>query len=184
MYHIYKICNNVTGDFYIGFTSRSPILRWTEHIKLCDIGRRGKLYSSMRKHGLDNFSFSIVESGNDINFGKNIREVELIKELHPSLNMTLGGDGVVGHSPSMDTRKKISESLRGKQKPKRSRSHSRNLARKLSHIWNITLPNGDNVEVLNLKEYCRQNNLNNGAMVQVAKGKLKHYKKHLCKKVM
>ena len=45
----------------------------------------------------------------------------------------------------------------------------------------VTLPSGNEIEVFNLKKYCKENNLHQSNMAQVAKGKLKQNKGYLCR---
>lgn len=66
--HVYMIRNKINNKVYIGLTTREDYRRrWTEHKK--DANRvttrsfRHPLYRSMRKHGIDNFEFKILESG-------------------------------------------------------------------------------------------------------------------------
>lgn len=66
--HIYKITNCVNGKIYIGQTvQENPKMRWYSH---CDYVRKGKkshLYDSMRKHGIENFVWEIIDCAIDIN---------------------------------------------------------------------------------------------------------------------
>jgi len=60
--YIYKITNNVNNKVYIGQTIQSDAkMRWYSH---CDYARKGKksyLYDSMRKHGIDQFRWEIID---------------------------------------------------------------------------------------------------------------------------
>ena len=59
---VYKITNTVTGDFYIG-SSKDVKQRWRAH-KCPSSWKRlpnNKLYQDMRKYGVDNFDFQILE---------------------------------------------------------------------------------------------------------------------------
>ena len=60
--YIYKITNNVNNKVYIGQTIQSNAkMRWYSH---CDYARKGKksyLYDSMRKHGIDQFRWEIID---------------------------------------------------------------------------------------------------------------------------
>ena len=60
--YIYKITNNVNNKVYIGQTIQSNAkMRWYSH---CDYARKGKksyLYDSMRKHGIDQFQWEIID---------------------------------------------------------------------------------------------------------------------------
>lgn len=59
---VYKITNNITGDFYIG-SSRHVKHRWYDHRCSFTWKRHlnSKLYLDFQKYGLDNFTFEIVE---------------------------------------------------------------------------------------------------------------------------
>jgi len=43
-------------------------------------------------------------------------------------------------------------------------------------------PDGIKVSIYNMSEFCRENGLNQGAMVQVAKGKVTHHKQWTCER--
>lgn len=65
--YIYTIKNLVNGKMYVGQTIQSNAkMRWYSH---CDMMRKGKksyLYDSMRKHGLENFLWEVVDQGTTI----------------------------------------------------------------------------------------------------------------------
>lgn len=69
MGYIYKIENLVNGKVYIGQTKRGPNVRWHQHIHSMNYksgeNYNNHLYSSMRKYGLDNFDFSILDEVED-----------------------------------------------------------------------------------------------------------------------
>ena len=66
--HIYTIKNLVNGKIYVGQTIQANAkMRWYSH---CDMVRKGKkshLYDSMRKHGIENFLWEVVDRANNIN---------------------------------------------------------------------------------------------------------------------
>lgn len=64
---VYKITNNITGDFYIG-SSNNVEHRWADHKcpstwKKCP---NIMLYLDMQKYGLSNFAFEIIEETNNL----------------------------------------------------------------------------------------------------------------------
>jgi group I intron endonuclease len=65
--NIYKITNQVNGKIYIGQTVQSnPKMRWYSH---CDYVRKGKkshLYDSMRKYGIENFIWEVIDRAANI----------------------------------------------------------------------------------------------------------------------
>ena len=82
---IYKITNTVTGDFYIG-SSKDVKRRWRAH-KCPSSWKRfpnKQLYQDMRKYGVDNFDFQILE---EVEEGKlKDAEQQFIETLKPTYN--------------------------------------------------------------------------------------------------
>ena len=66
---------------------------------------------------------------------------------------------------------------------KLSDESKKNVANSKSQEWIITFPNGTKKKIKNMFEFCRKNNLDQGAMSNVAKGKNKHHKGYICKKL-
>ena len=92
MIGIYKITNKINGHSYIG-QSVNISKRWQNHIisssNKNDKGYEYPLYRAIRKYGISNFSFEVLEecSQNLLNE----REKYWIKKLSPVYNQTLGG---------------------------------------------------------------------------------------------
>lgn len=93
MIGIYKITNKVNGHCYVG-QSRYIEKRWSNHIVAShnknDKGYEYPLYRAIRKYGLENFDFSVIEECTIDQL--NEREVFWIKEYSPEYNQTIGGD--------------------------------------------------------------------------------------------
>lgn len=80
---VYKVANNVTGDFYIG-SSKDIKQRWARH-KCPSAWRYNpgvKLYQAFIKYGLDNFIFEVIEETDNLKE----REQYWIEQLKPSYN--------------------------------------------------------------------------------------------------
>ena len=98
MIGIYKITNLVNGKVYIG-QSTNIKRRWKDHKKDA-FWRSGPdydypLYRAMRKYGLDNFSFEIIEECNKNEL--NEKEKFYIAQYNSyknGYNQTEGGDSV------------------------------------------------------------------------------------------
>ena len=84
---IYLITNSITGDRYIGKTSKTIEDRWYQHQKNAKYGQDTYLYRAIRKYGVDCFRVEYLADGLDD------EEILLIESLKPEYNMTLGGDG-------------------------------------------------------------------------------------------
>ena len=80
---VYKITNNITGDFYIG-SSCNIKQRWAVHrsISVWKLRPGMKLYQAFIKYGLNNFTFDIIEETTDLHN----REQYYIEQLNPSYN--------------------------------------------------------------------------------------------------
>lgn len=66
--HIYKITNLVNNKVYIGQTiQENPKMRWYDHCAYARSGKKSYLYDSIRKHGVDNFHWEIIDAANSIN---------------------------------------------------------------------------------------------------------------------
>ena len=61
---IYKITNSINNKIYVGKTKVDPKLRWTQHQNSINhrISYRKPLILAMKKYGVNNFSFEILEN--------------------------------------------------------------------------------------------------------------------------
>ncbi|MEA5447582.1 NUMOD3 domain-containing DNA-binding protein [Leptolyngbya sp. CCNP1308] len=84
----------------------------------------------------------------------------------------------IGRTLSEEARQKISESKRGKSiawKP-HSEATIEKIRKVNSKSFRLLSPSGEIVEGSNLREFCRQNDLNPGNMCQLNQGKIKSAK--------
>lgn len=109
MGYIYKITNLINNKCYIGQTKRNPMLRWYEHKYYSKKGvtYKSAIYHAMQKHGIDNFSFEILESvSNTLLDEREQYYIETLNTFICGYNNTKGGDGNKGY-----TRKKKHEDI-------------------------------------------------------------------------
>lgn len=80
---IYKITNNITGEFYVG-SSKDIKLRWSIHKTPYTIKRHPnvKLYKAMAQYGRDNFTIEVIEETDNLRE----REQYWIEYLKPVYN--------------------------------------------------------------------------------------------------
>lgn len=65
--YIYKITNLVNQKVYIGQTvQKNPKMRWYSHQADSRKGKKSYLYDSIRKHGIDNFTWEVIDVASDI----------------------------------------------------------------------------------------------------------------------
>jgi group I intron endonuclease len=112
--YIYKITNKINKKIYIGQTvQKNAKMRWYAH---CDYMRKGKksyLYDSMRKHGIENFSWEVIDQALNIE-ELNQKEKQWLDQYKKTSvvynNREAGGNKM--HSPESIERMKIAQKLR------------------------------------------------------------------------
>lgn len=152
---IYKITNLLNGKIYIGQTIRTLEERQKQHINNAKKGSKTHLYFAMRKYGMDNFKFEILE------YAKSKEELNKLETyyinkfdtIRTGYNMVDGGNNNIMFIPavaekhkrkmqSKRTREKISKSMKEHiQKYGFSDEHRKNLSK--SAMGNHNFGNGD-----------------------------------------
>ena len=198
IYSIYKATNKINGKSYIGFDSNWPSRKY-KHKSRSATGQQA-LYCSIRKYGWDNFEWIVIYQSKDAKHTLNEIEPFFIREYNSyknGYNMTIGGDGSIGYKHSDEMKKYLSEQKTGIKNPMFKKVVSEETKRKLSNLnkgrkfseeslstWGklylITDPNGSQFKIKNLNKFCRENNLDSGHMVAIAKGDRKTHKKYKC----
>jgi group I intron endonuclease len=113
----------------------SPYEYWAQHLLLAKRGSntRPLLYRAMRSHGVENFTFTVVEDlATDAEAMQAERywidRLQLNRSRYPygkGYNLTDGGDGHSGFRQSAETKEKRAARLRGLTRPKWTRPHPR-----------------------------------------------------------
>lgn len=108
---IYKI--TVNKKIYIGFDSKDKKLnnRWDLHKRECESGKiDNKLYRAMRRYGIDNCKYEVIEEGFDRIQDLALAEIDYIAKFDSyrnGLNSTPGGDGLGKHDLAQMTNEEI-----------------------------------------------------------------------------
>ena len=196
IYSIYKATNTINGKVYIGFDSKWPF-RMYKH-KERSVGHNQTLYQAIRKYGWVNFKWEVIYQSYDGEHCLSVMEPHFIKEYNSythGYNMTLGGDGCVGFKHSDETKSHLSAIKKGqtfnhteetKQKigdKLRGRKYTEEQLKRYGKEFIITTPLGEKIKIKNLNKFCRENDLDCGHMVAVAKGIRKSHKKYKCEYV-
>jgi group I intron endonuclease len=196
MYTIYKVTNLINGKAYIGFDSKWPDRK---SVHICEgITRKNKkypLYRAMQKYGIENLKWEILYQGEDRNYTLNVMEKKLILEHNThyieghGYNMSYGGEGTfgvkcseetkakirkarIGHKWTEEQKKKLSEQRTGK---KLSEYHKQRMSEVRVKTYQF-LKDGETIEIVNLKKYCKENGLHQGNFTTLMRGGLKQYK--------
>lgn len=138
---VYRVINKINGKIYIGVTRRTLYTRKLEHIRLSKVSNPNYIFhKAIKKYGIENFIFEIIDYF-IINKECIEKEKYYISEYNTfyknnGYNMTLGGEGVLGHvyHHTDETKKQISLSMKGIKKTEETK---RNMveAQKKRNIW-------------------------------------------------
>ena len=118
IYSIYKFVNKINGKCYIGFT-KNVKKRLNEHRLSRD---NTYFHNSIKKYGIENFSFEIIYQSKDGQHCKDVMEsyfINLYDSFNSGYNLTHGGEGLLGFNHTETTKNKM-------RKPK-SEIHIQNL---------------------------------------------------------
>lgn len=104
---------------YVGFTSTSVTKRWKKHCADAASGSTSVFHAAIRKYGPKSFIVEVIHQTEDAEYALKVIEPKFIMEYKTRLcdggyNMTDGGEGAVGVFVSEETRKKRSDSLKGR----------------------------------------------------------------------
>lgn len=146
--HIYCICCLANGKLYIGQTVKSIEKRFKEHKQAAKRGVPYRLYSAMRKYGVENFTIEEiiqVSAPNKQALKAKLCYIEerLIKRLQTKefgYNSTDGGDGAVGTVWTEERRAKAREAAKIHFAKYWGHKHSEESRRKISESNKGRLP--------------------------------------------
>lgn len=112
---VYKITNKINNKAYIGITTQSISERWSKHCT--PKSNCTAISSAIKKYGKDSWNIEVLETVNCLELLKK-KESYYIHSLNTiapfGYNLTFGGE--IG-TPSIETREKIANSLKGRKRP-------------------------------------------------------------------
>lgn len=125
MAYIYKITNNINQMIYVGLTTKKrPTDRFSQHRYIArhpgrqEDTKHSYLYPAMRKYGLENFSFEIIEecSPEELDERERYWIVKLNSKAPNGYNLTDGGRaGVSGFSRPQTVEERLKRQQANKQ---------------------------------------------------------------------
>lgn len=136
---IYKITNLVNQKVYIGQTIQiNPRMRWYSHQADARKGKKSYLYDSMRKHGINNFTWEVIDQCSNID-ELNLLEKKWLSHYRSIVevyNNREAGNNKIHSATSIE---KMKESQ--KQAHTRRRIEGRNTHKEhKKHIWTVEHP--------------------------------------------
>lgn len=189
IYSIYKATNIANGKCYVGFDSNWPKRQKNHYKESYNIKRKTywfNFHKAIRQYGWKSFKWDVCFQSVDGSYTLNIMEPFFIACFNSyylwengGYNMTLGGGGSFGYITSLET--KIKQKLAkeniyvGEKNPFYGKTHTLFVRNKISNVhslqWNVISPVGEHMIITNLNKLCKDNNLNNGRMYQIAQNK-------------
>lgn len=92
---IYKVINKINGKCYIGKTTQSLESRKEKHLKNVRCMHDTKFYRAIRKYGIENFVWEVIDYANNDEMLNTLEKKYIIEycSFKKGYNMTIGGDG-------------------------------------------------------------------------------------------
>lgn len=196
IYSIYKATNIVNGKVYIGFTKNvSKRIQYHQKSKKSN----NPFHNAIHKYGVKNFTWEILYQSKDHDHTLNAMEPYFIREYNSFIdfensngyNATLGGGKKYKYSKKSislisDSVKK--QWLNNEYKNKmincnKTKWTNQDFLTKRDKGWEIITPSGEKIICINLAEFCRLHNLDNGSMTRVSKQFRSHHKGYKCKRI-
>jgi len=136
MFYIYAYENKITGKIYIGQTINLA-KRDKDHIKNNGTKDNTLIDKKIKQYGRDNFDYwtiSVVDTKNRANQEEMFWISEMRNQLGRKMvyNLTNGGDGMFGFKHSEESKRKNSESNKGRMAPNKGKLSSEITRKKLS----------------------------------------------------
>lgn len=113
---IYKAENKINGMVYIGKTIRTLKYRKYRHLSDSSSNSNTYFHKAIRKYGKENFEWSILvetDSESKLNALEKFY-IMIYRKMLGVYNLTEGGEGMSGYTQAEESRKKVSDSKKGK----------------------------------------------------------------------
>jgi group I intron endonuclease len=123
---IYCVTNDKNGNQYVGQTMKGFEKRKHDHLYDARRGSNMVIHQAIRKHGVENFTWEILESGLANHTELDDMEkywIRVLNTYHRGYNSDRGGSGSSGRITTKVTRQKIREATTGKKRSVEARQN-------------------------------------------------------------
>ena len=184
---IYCIQNKINGKVYVG-SAVNLNKRKDKHFSDLKLNkhRSKKLQNSYTKHGLNTFEFFVLE------YCEKDKLIECeqfyLDTLEPWYNTLKIAGNNLGYKHTEEARKKLVELNTGKNNAMYGRKHSEKTKKLMSRpqsqeqvlqkskSFKLISPTGELIDGVNLRKFCRENNIDRPNLLKVLLGKKKSCK--------
>ena len=178
---IYAIVNKVNGKFYIGsagyiceYPSHSGFYtRWKNHVHDLNLNEHGNphLQNAWNKYGADAFKFQIlefVESDKCIEIEQTYLDLFPVGDRGLVYNICFTAGSTLGRKHSTESRRKMSESQKGKKLSIEARKNR-------GKSFTLVSPEGEVKESNNISLFAQENNIDRSGLHHLTCGDLFHF---------
>lgn len=131
-YKVYIHINKINNKKYVGITKQKPERRWQNGYGY-KYNNNTHFWNAIKKYGWDNFKHEIIESNLSFEKAKEMERYYIAlynsNQIDYGYNLTMGGDGFSGMNRCEETKKKISQSLKGKYTKEKSYWYGKHISR-------------------------------------------------------
>jgi group I intron endonuclease len=111
---IYMVKNKLNGKIYVGKTTQNLKTRKRQHERESKKKKCSGFHGALRKYGLENFKWKILEECNskhDLNLAEEwyIKKLKSYANSGHGYNLTFGGEGISGWNHTEEVKEKISK---------------------------------------------------------------------------
>lgn len=140
---IYSIYNKISKKRYIGQTIQPLHKRIYQHFQQANKGINTPLYYAFRKYSRDIFEISLIEECEKLLLDEREQYwIDYYNTFNEGYNCDLGGKGTKGLKHSEETRKKMSDSKKGKPSGRKGKINSEESNKKRSESLKKAYKNG------------------------------------------
>jgi len=180
---VYVIKNTVNGKVYVG-GSRDILTRWYEHRYKLKRGthRSKEMVADYLDVGSDAFEYSILEHATEDNlYDVEQKWLDKLRSWHPWYGYNTwpnakSAKGVIRRPEDIQKLKGIP------RKPQTEEARKSRLD-KTTKLYEVTSPEGNTMVIKNLSQFCREHDLHDSSMVDVAAGKRSTAKGWKCRRL-
>jgi group I intron endonuclease len=180
---VYSIVNKINDATYIGSAIGNGNSRWIRHKKDLKANNHHNIHlqRAYNKHGINNFEFIVLENvDNKFILTKEQKYLDDRKKNYPAnlnYNICWTAGNCSGRQFSVASIKQMSNSHLGKTIPATVREQmSKTWGEKANKTYTLISPENKTVDFRNIRKFCRDNGLENGAIGLLLKGEIYYYK--------